>query len=308
MKTIEISIIIPALNEEKNIETTLNSILSNKNIANSEIIVVDNGSSDKTTEISKKLANKTIVDPKASIAKLRNIGAQNSTNEIIAFIDADITLDKHWFIEIKRQIVNLKKNPLTITGHRYFAPSDRFLSKYWFSRLQKNDTTPNYINSGNLITTKEMFCLADGFTETLKTAEDYDFCQKAKKLGGKIVPNPNFIAWHRGYPETFFQFIKRESWHGSQDAVTLSSILASKTALMAASNLIILAISITVSITNKNFTPLIFYFAFITAASVALAINKTGRKPMSYLPASSLIALAYLSGRTISFIKSLGRH
>ena len=69
-----ISIIIPALNEEKVIERTLKSI-QNSEYKNYETIVVANGCTDKTVEKS-KLANRIIVTKKKGVSRARNLGAK----------------------------------------------------------------------------------------------------------------------------------------------------------------------------------------------------------------------------------------
>ena len=308
MDTTDISIIIPSLNEESNISETLSEISKNKSICNPQVIIVDNGSTDRTVSIAESLGATVLIYPEASIGELRNIGVLSAKNEIIAFIDADITLDKKWFQEIINQKAALEKNPLILTGNRVLPPNRNFISTYWFSKLSNKKTKQNYINSGNLITTKETFKIVGGFSQQLKTSEDYDFCQKAIKLGATINPNPNFVAWHRGYPENIFEFIRRESWHGSEDTRSLTNIVKSKTALIALLNLIFFLGSIILSFALLSVTPIAIYAIFLAVTSVSIVVLKIGTDPVSSVPASSLIAAAYLTGRSIAYVKNFGRH
>lgn len=83
-----ISIIIPALNEEESIGLVLNDIPAN--IAR-EIIVVDNGSHDNTVTVAKNLGAKVMLEPLRGYgsACLRGISVLKKDTDIVVFLDAD---------------------------------------------------------------------------------------------------------------------------------------------------------------------------------------------------------------------------
>lgn len=88
-----VSIIVPTLNEEKNIASCLES-LANLDYPDYEIIVVDGGSKDKTVEIAKNYTNKVIVDdyvPPNWIGKSYGcyLGAKKAVGDLLLFTDAD---------------------------------------------------------------------------------------------------------------------------------------------------------------------------------------------------------------------------
>jgi glycosyltransferase involved in cell wall biosynthesis len=87
-----VSVIIPTLNEEKYIETTLLSIKNQDYKGKYEIIVVDSNSKDKTVKIARKYADKVIVTKRRGVSVGRNIGAEVAKGEILLFVDADTTL------------------------------------------------------------------------------------------------------------------------------------------------------------------------------------------------------------------------
>src|SRR5690625_6395899 len=74
-----------------------------------------------------------------------------------------------------------------------------------------------YINSGNLITTREVMDLVGGFDPGMITGEDVDFCLRAARQGVRLVVNEQFVAHHEGYPRSLLSFFNRELWHGTGD-------------------------------------------------------------------------------------------
>ncbi|MGD0354782.1 MAG: glycosyltransferase family 2 protein [Dehalococcoidia bacterium] len=89
-----ISIVIPALNEEQGIANTINTIpngkLQDMNY-DVEIIVVDNGSTDKTSEIAKRAGAAVVYEPVRGYGKAYKTGFSSAIGEIIATADADCT-------------------------------------------------------------------------------------------------------------------------------------------------------------------------------------------------------------------------
>ncbi len=93
----KISVIIPVYNTEKYVETTVRSIM-NQTYDNLEIICVNDGSTDGSLEILKKLQDGdkriTIIDKaNGGLGDARNYGLKNATAEWISFIDSDDFLE-----------------------------------------------------------------------------------------------------------------------------------------------------------------------------------------------------------------------
>lgn len=84
----KISVIIPAFNEEKNIEIVIRTAKKSKNV--DEVIVVDNLSVDKTEEVSLKAGAKVVKCNIQGKGYAMEKGLEASKNEIIVFLDADI--------------------------------------------------------------------------------------------------------------------------------------------------------------------------------------------------------------------------
>ena len=84
-----ISAIIPAYNEEENIKTVIDICKENKNVT--EIIVVNNLSTDRTEEIAKNEGAKVIFCDKQGKGYAMEAGIEQAQNECIVFLDGDIS-------------------------------------------------------------------------------------------------------------------------------------------------------------------------------------------------------------------------
>ena len=91
------SIIVPTLNEEKNIEAVLNA-LNNQSVSrkNYEIIVSDSSSSDATVRRAKKVCNKVVVCERRSAGFGRTFGAKHAKGKYLGFVDADTIVSYSW--------------------------------------------------------------------------------------------------------------------------------------------------------------------------------------------------------------------
>jgi rSAM/selenodomain-associated transferase 2 len=97
MAAIKISVIVPVLDEEKTIATTLDALIA---LAPHEIIVVDGGSTDRTAEICQQFDVKVMVSARGR-ARQMNSGAKAASGDILLFLHADTTLPNSAFDDIR---------------------------------------------------------------------------------------------------------------------------------------------------------------------------------------------------------------
>ncbi len=100
MKKNTISAIVIARNAEDKIGNAIKSVLWMD-----EVIVVDNGSSDKTIEISKKLGAKVVVTNKKTFSDWRNIGLDSASGNFVFYLDTDEVVSDELRKEIQKKIV-----------------------------------------------------------------------------------------------------------------------------------------------------------------------------------------------------------
>jgi glycosyltransferase involved in cell wall biosynthesis len=96
----KLTVVIPTLNEEKDLPNTIRSV---KDIA-SEVVVIDSGSTDRTLEIAKGFDAKVVNHPFVSFSDTRNFGDQVANEGWILSIEADVTISPELAQEILRAI------------------------------------------------------------------------------------------------------------------------------------------------------------------------------------------------------------
>ncbi len=109
---LDISLYIPVYNGESTIESVLKSALD-LDPGPSEIIVINDGSTDNTLEILNKYKEqiKIITNNKnEGLAYCRNVGVKNGSNNLIASIDSDVEVSKTWLKDLNETINNFNSS------------------------------------------------------------------------------------------------------------------------------------------------------------------------------------------------------
>ena len=301
MNKVDLSFIIPVLNEEEHIGGVIDSIKENCDKHYTyEIIIVDNGSIDRTRDIAKSKSSRVFCKPDVSISTLRNAGVAEAQGEIIVFIDADVYLKDTWGKKIGSVLEWLENNPMTITGSTYgLRDNPRWVERYWYEPVLHREEI-NYINGGHLITTKKLFKKVGGFNKNLETGEDADFCYRAKRIGAKIINNPELEVIHEGYPKTVMNFFQRERWHGRGDYVSLKSIFSSKPAILSLAQCGVMLISLVWAIIHVNPMPLFIYISFMGILCGVSAIFRCGGINL-FVPGCIFLYVFYFLARSVAF-------
>ncbi len=209
-----LSIIIPAYNEEKSIGACLQSIAElDYPRERYEIIVVDNGSTDKTPYIAERFGAVVLKNAAATVAGLRNHGAALAKGDILAFIDADCTVASDW---LKNAEPYFDDRSVAAWGAPPIVPDDaNWIQTTWFLLRQKPEIvqTVEWLESMNLFVRTPLFHKVKGFNEELMTCEDVDFSYRIGKLG-RIVSDQRITVIHWGEADSIFGFIRKEIWRG----------------------------------------------------------------------------------------------
>ncbi len=95
MTNMKVSIVIPAYNEEQSLPQTLRAALA-QDYPDFEVIVVDNASTDKTSDVARSFGVKAVKEGNKGLLHARERGRLEATGDVIANIDADCLPDPTW--------------------------------------------------------------------------------------------------------------------------------------------------------------------------------------------------------------------
>lgn len=124
-----ISVIIPVYNEEKYLEKCLKSLLK-QTYKPLEVIVVDDGSTDRSVGIIKKFPVVLLRQNHRGPAVAKNFGAAKARGGILVFPDADMWYDKDYVRNLIKPILE-KKAIATWTKEEYVANPENIWSRCW---------------------------------------------------------------------------------------------------------------------------------------------------------------------------------
>lgn len=294
----KLSIVIPCFNEERELPATLSALINHIPSAYSyEIVIVDNGSTDRSIDIAKSY-DVTLIESKShSVAGVRNEGVRYCNGEILVFLDADVEVTSAWGAALGQALDSLKETDV-LGSHCSVPSSEKILFKYWYKAIEVN--TSSHVGTGHMILYKTLFERLGGFNEKLTTGEDYDFCNRVKSRGGKILENEKLVVYHNGYPETLAAFFKRELWHGVGDWQSLRAVWSSKVLKLACIYMLLVTSALLIMATS----PLVSLLFLVSTQSLLLlvAIKKFGVfDGYKGVVIRTVIFNAYFTARFLSF-------
>jgi glycosyltransferase involved in cell wall biosynthesis len=243
IKTIDLAIIIPTLNEENFIGKLLDSIAA-QTVRPKEIAVVDAMSPDKTKqEVIKRQSVlpqlKLYQIPKSTISKQRNHGVKKTTANHILFLDADVflkdteALDKYYQEVLERKPDLAAATNLPADDPKKSEEQRKSLELKIKSAVNKAEDTAIFVAADmafratkpiypmamgiNLYVRREAFEKDGWFDENLRFAEDHELVQRMCKAGNKFLflKNPKiYTSTRRMNHEGRLQYVTKmiKSW------------------------------------------------------------------------------------------------
>lgn len=300
------SVVIPMYNAENTIQLCLQSIKSTEYPSDKlEIIVVNDGSTDRSVELTEKFEVKLIQNNGNTIASVRNTGAKIAKGEIIGFIDSDCVIDRMW---MKNAVSILRDKNVAATGSGYLCPENpTWVERAWLYESKHIPFYTEFITSGNFIIKSEVFKTIGGYNEKLTTCEDSDICSRIVANGYRIINSSDIKVVHLGNPKTIVEFIKKELWYGEgmlgvgvkyfKDKVLMATCLFSLIHLVAVVSLISLII-------NFDLKFLIFSIASVICLVLFSALYRVKRsKKYSLLFQTTILYYFYYFARSVAVIK-----
>lgn len=216
-----VSVVVCSYNGGSTLAGCLES-LQRLNYPNYEVIVIDDGSKDNTPGIVKDYNCRCVRVPNGGLSRARNLGIQNATGEIVAFIDSDAYADPDWLFYMVTALN--EHDARAVGGPNLAVPSDSFAS-HCIDQVPGNpthvlltDETAEHVPGCNMAFRKRALSEIGNFDPTHRAAgDDVDVCWKLLIQNYKIAFAPGAVVWHHRRP-TVMKFLRQQQGYGYAEA------------------------------------------------------------------------------------------
>ena len=215
--------IVCSYNGGKTLDRCLTS-LKDINYPNYEVVLVDDGSKDDTQEIAARHPwIKNIRQENKGLSFARNVGAHESTGDVIVYTDSDCMADPDWLYYLIGTL--LSGDFAGVGGPNISPPAENWVQACVAaapggpSHVLLTDVVAEHIPGCNMAFHRWAFNQVGGFDpEYRKAGDDVDFCWRLQQSGGVIAFSPAAIVWHyRRF--TLQAFRKQQEGYGEAESM-----------------------------------------------------------------------------------------
>src|SRR5438132_5107634 len=167
-----------------------------------EVIVVNDGSRDRTLEIAESYDYCRIFSqPNKGLSAARNVGAEAATGEIVAYTDSDCVADPDWLTYL---VAKMEASNLAACGGPNFPPPEDNLVPAAVAvapggptHVLISDEVAEHIAGCNMAFRREVLLQLGGFDPVYRAAgDDVDICWRFQDAGHTIGFSPAAVVWH----------------------------------------------------------------------------------------------------------------
>ncbi len=217
-----ISVVVCTYNGSRTIRDTLDA-LKNLDYPDYEVIVVDDGSTDKSAEIAAAYRVRVIRTPNRGLSAARNTGMEAATGSIVAYTDDDAYPDEHWLKYLAWAF--LTTSYVGVGGPNIPPAGDGAIAECIAHapggpvHVLLSAQEAEHIPGCNCAFRKEALEAIGGFDPIFRAAgDDVDLCWRLMERGGKIGFQPAAMVWHhrRNSVRTYW---KQQKGYGKAEAL-----------------------------------------------------------------------------------------
>jgi len=188
-----------------------------------EVIIVDDGSTDDTANIAREFPFDVISISHLGLSTARNVGLQNATGEIVAYIDDDAWPDPHWLTYLA--LTFRDEACAGAGGPNIRPPGESVVSDCAADspggpiHVMLSDVEAEHLPGCNMAFRKEALAAVGGFDPVFRTAgDDVDLCWSMQSAGLKLLFSPAAVVWHRA-PQSVAAYWNQQFGYGKAEAV-----------------------------------------------------------------------------------------
>lgn len=218
-----VSVVVASFNGEETLRACLDSLAA-LDYPDYEVILVDDGSTDDTPEISRLYPwVKTIRHDNRGLSAARNTGIAAARGEIVAFTDADCRVDRMWL----RYVVNdlEESGAVGIGGHNLLPPDDGAVAAAVMAapggpvHVMLTDEEAEHLPGCNMAFYRHALEEVGGFDPVFRKAgDDVDVCWRLQQRGYRLAFSPAGFVWHYRR-STVRAYLRQQAGYGEAEAL-----------------------------------------------------------------------------------------
>jgi len=221
----EISIVVATYNGGRTLCQCVES-LERLNYPSYEILVVDDGSTDETSEILKGFSGiRVITQPNRGLGAARNTGIEAARGQIVAFTDSDCFADSDWLYHLS---LALDCEDFVGVGGPNLSPVEArpvarcvALAPGHATHVLLSNSEAEHIPGCNMAFRKEALVEVGGFDVVFRKAgDDVDLVWRLQDLGYRVGFSPAAFVWHHRRP-TLKGYWKQQMGYGEAEALLI---------------------------------------------------------------------------------------
>jgi GT2 family glycosyltransferase len=219
----KVSVVVCVYNGERTIDDCLAS-LETLNYPNYEVIVVNDGSTDRTRQIAESHDTICLINQEnKGLSEARNVGIRASKGELIAFTDADCIADPDWLTYL---VGRFHSSEFAAVGGPNLSPPDDSMMANCVAvspgaptHVLLDDEIAEHIPGCNMAFRREALVAIAGFDPIFRAAgDDVDVCWRLQNKGYKIGFSPAAIVWHFRR-STIRDYLKQQRGYGKAETL-----------------------------------------------------------------------------------------
>jgi GT2 family glycosyltransferase len=196
-----VSVVVCAYNAADTIDDNLQS-LEQLTYPDYEIIVVDDGSKDRTAEIARSHREARVIStPNQGLSAARNVGLAEATGEIVAYTDADTRVDRDWLTFLVQPFLT---SDVVGSGGPNVVPADDPPMAQCIARapggpthVLLDDRIAEHVPGCNMAFKRDALLAIGGFNSIyLRAGDDVDVCWRLQARGWRIGFASAALVWH----------------------------------------------------------------------------------------------------------------
>jgi O-antigen biosynthesis protein len=196
-----VSVVVCAYDAERTIDRCLTSLAA-LDYPDYEVVVVNDGSRDRTLEIAERYSFCRIISqPNRGLSVARNVGAEAATGDIVAYTDSDCVADPLWLAYL---VAKMEAGSLAVCGGPNFPPPEDSLVPAAVAvapggptHVLLGDDVAEHIAGCNMAFRREALLRLGGFDPVFRAAgDDVDICWRFQDAGFTIGFSPAAVVWH----------------------------------------------------------------------------------------------------------------